>query len=88
MMVAGLVLIISGITLQYHQMANLKDLPDSLAVFGGGVISVEYATVLALLGIPTSIICKRTSFLPFLPEELKDAIRKNMVSHWITPPRA
>ena len=26
-------------------MANLKTLPDSLAVIGGGVISVEYATV-------------------------------------------
>jgi pyruvate/2-oxoglutarate dehydrogenase complex dihydrolipoamide dehydrogenase (E3) component len=27
------------------QMANLKHLPESLAVIGGGVISVEYATV-------------------------------------------
>jgi len=71
-------------------MANLKDLPESLIVFGGGVIAVEYATVLALLGIPTSLICKKNSFLPFLSEELKGAIRKNMVSDpsetWVCSP--
>lgn len=31
------------------QIANLKSLPESLAVIGGGVISVEYATVFASL---------------------------------------
>lgn len=40
------------------QMANLKELPESLAVIGGGVIGVEYATILAQLGVSTSILCK------------------------------
>jgi pyruvate/2-oxoglutarate dehydrogenase complex dihydrolipoamide dehydrogenase (E3) component len=39
-------------------MANLKELPHSLAVFGGGVIGVEYATILAEVGVQTSILCK------------------------------
>lgn len=62
-------------------MANLKDLPESLAVLGGGVIAVEYATVLSHLGIPTYLICKPDAFLPFLSQELKDAIRDDMVGH-------
>lgn len=39
-------------------MANLKELPHSLAVIGGGVIGVEYATILAEVGVQTSILCK------------------------------
>lgn len=60
-------------------MANLKDLPDSLAVIGGGVISIEYATVLAQLGVPCTVICKEEAFLSFLPQELRDACKADMV---------
>lgn len=102
------------------QMANLKQLPESLAVIGGGVISVEYATVcsamqcnvqssavslqsasnstpssslpslppsflpswvlqvFASLGVPTALLCREEAFLPFLPEELRAAIKAEM----------
>lgn len=122
-------------------MANLKHLPESLAVIGGGVISVEYATVrpeeaasertrvtrhksqvllssfsspptprpqaarahvttpsssdlsfsphatprhatphqvFASLGIPTVLLCREEAFLPFLPDELRQAIKADM----------
>jgi NADPH-dependent 2,4-dienoyl-CoA reductase/sulfur reductase-like enzyme len=45
------------------QMANLKELPHSLAVIGGGVIGVEYATILAEVGVQTSILCKVSHFI-------------------------
>ena len=61
------------------QMANLKDLPESLDVIGGGVIGIEYATVLAQLGVPATVICKQEAFLPFLPQELRDACKADMV---------
>ena len=60
-------------------MASLRELPESLAVLGGGVIAVEYATVLAELGVPTSILCSEEGFLSFLPQELRDAIKAAMV---------
>jgi pyruvate/2-oxoglutarate dehydrogenase complex dihydrolipoamide dehydrogenase (E3) component len=64
-------------------MANLKELPDSLAVIGGGVISVEYATVFAALGLPTSLLCREEAFLPFLPKELQGAIKADMARNGI-----
>lgn len=65
------------------QMANLKDLPESLAVIGGGVIAVEYASVLAQLGVPATVLCKEDAFLPFLPQELRDAIKQSMLREGI-----
>jgi len=64
-------------------MANLKELPESLAVIGGGVISVEYATVFAALGLPTFLLCREEAFLPFLPKELQGAIKADMARNGI-----
>jgi NADPH-dependent 2,4-dienoyl-CoA reductase/sulfur reductase-like enzyme len=64
-------------------MANLKELPESLAVIGGGVISVEYATVFAALGLPTFLLCRKEAFLPFLPKELQGAIKADMARNGI-----
>jgi len=73
----------SRLVIDATQMANLKELPDSLAVIGGGVISVEYATVFAALGLPTSLLCREEAFLPFLPKELQGAIKADMARNGI-----
>lgn len=39
-------------------MGTIPDLPDACAIVGGGVIAVEYATVLASLGVDVSLLCK------------------------------
>ncbi|GAB5035621.1 soluble pyridine nucleotide transhydrogenase [Nannochloropsis oceanica] len=73
----------SRLVIDATQMANLKELPESLAVIGGGVISVEYATVFAALGLPTFLLCRKEAFLPFLPKELQGAIKADMARNGI-----
>jgi thioredoxin reductase len=59
-------------------MGSLIDIPKAAAVMGGGVIAVEYATVLAQLGVGVSLICRNEEFLPFLDRELRYQLRKRM----------
>lgn len=39
-------------------MGTITDLPNACAIIGGGVIAVEYANVLAGLGVGVSLLCK------------------------------
>ena len=56
----------------------LVALPTSIAIIGGGVIAVEYATVFAQLGVGVSLICSDEEFLPFLEEEIRGSLRERM----------
>jgi NAD(P) transhydrogenase len=49
---------------------NVDALPRSLAVVGGGVIGVEYATIFSALDIPVTLIEPRPSILDFVDQEL------------------
>ena len=60
------------------EMGQLKELPNAVAIFGGGVIAVEYATVLAELGVGVSLICPEECFMPFLETEMRDKLKKRM----------
>lgn len=59
-------------------MGNLLEIPKAVAVIGGGVIAVEYATVLAQLGVGVSLICRNEEFLSFLDKEVRHDLRKRM----------
>lgn len=39
-------------------MGSITELPNACAIIGGGVIAVEYANVLAGLGVGVSLLCK------------------------------
>ena len=56
----------------------LVALPNSIAIIGGGVIAVEYATVFAQLGVGVSLICSDDEFLPFLESEIRKSLRERM----------
>ena len=60
------------------EMGGLMDIPSSVAIYGGGVIAVEYATVLSKLGVGVSLICKENDFVPFLEAELREALKRRM----------
>jgi NAD(P) transhydrogenase len=47
-------------------------LPRSLAVVGGGVIGVEYATIFSALDVPVTLIDPRARLLEFLDGEIVD----------------
>eukprot|EP00611_Tribonema_gayanum_P015792 TRINITY_DN276_c2_g1_i2.p1 TRINITY_DN276_c2_g1~~TRINITY_DN276_c2_g1_i2.p1 ORF type:complete len:661 (-),score=253.92 TRINITY_DN276_c2_g1_i2:740-2524(-) len=68
-----------GIVVDSTEMGQIAELPNAVAILGGGVIAVEYATVLARLGVGVSLLCQDKDFMSFLTEELRDALRKRMV---------
>ena len=63
---------------------TLEQLPRSLAVVGGGVIGIEYATIFATLGVRVTLIDKRDRLLPFIDREITDALAYQMHQHRVT----
>lgn len=57
---------------------RIDELPDSLAVIGGGVIGSEYACVFATLGVKIQVIESRPRLLSFLDEEISDHLMEAM----------
>jgi len=49
---------------------QLEDIPESMAVYGGGVIGCEYATIFSLLGVKVKLIDTRGTLLSFIDCEL------------------
>jgi len=60
------------------EMGSIQNLPNAVVVIGGGVISVEYATVLAELGVGVTLICPEEQFMPFLEPDKRRAMRRRM----------
>lgn len=68
-----------GVVVDATEMGALNDLPtQAAAVIGGGVIAVEYATILAELGVGVSVICAEESFMSFLDDELRYRLKRAM----------
>lgn len=47
-----------GAVVDATEMGMIPELPEACAIVGGGVIAVEYATVLASLGVGVFLLCK------------------------------
>jgi NAD(P) transhydrogenase len=56
------------------QIFNLKELPGSLIVVGGGVVGVEYACIFSTLGVRVTLIEKRDRLLDFVDREIVEAL--------------
>jgi NAD(P) transhydrogenase len=54
------------------EILDIKALPRTLAVIGGGVIGVEYATIFSALDVPVTLIESRENILEFVDRELVD----------------
>ncbi len=52
------------------EILAMKRMPRSLAVIGGGVIGVEYATIFSALDIPITLIEARETILDFVDKEI------------------
>jgi NAD(P) transhydrogenase len=57
---------------------EMKNLPRSMLVVGGGVIGCEYASIFAALGIKVVLVDGRDRLLPFLDFEISDALMARM----------
>jgi NAD(P) transhydrogenase len=53
---------------------NLKRTPQSITVYGAGVIGCEYASIFRNLGIKVNLVNTREKLLSFLDEEIIDAL--------------
>lgn len=61
-----------GVVVDATEMGSITELPNACAIIGGGVIAVEYANVLAGLGIGVSLLCKEevtTAHLSIAPSQ-------------------
>ncbi|MDF0675647.1 MAG: Si-specific NAD(P)(+) transhydrogenase [Nitrospira sp.] len=65
-------------------LLTLRQLPSSIVIVGGGVIGTEYASMLAALGIPTTLIDKRPRLLEFADAEVIDNLQRQMKDYGVT----
>jgi NAD(P) transhydrogenase len=63
---------------------DLKRIPKTLAVVGGGVIGLEYASIFAAVGVRVTVIDRRQRLLPFIDEEMIDALVYHLRQHRVT----
>lgn len=56
---------------------NMKKIPDSLIILGGGVIGSEYATIFAALGVKVTLFDRGERLLKFLDHEITEHLQKN-----------
>ncbi len=57
---------------------RLESLPRSISIYGGGVVSCEYACIFAALGIKTYIIDSRPRIMQYIDKELAEELMKSM----------
>jgi NAD(P) transhydrogenase len=63
---------------------NLDQLPRSLTVVGAGVIGCEYASIFATLGVRVTLVDQRDRLLPFVDEEIIDALSYHLRENRVT----
>ena len=69
----------SGITVDHvvvltsDDLLKLPHLPRSIMVVGGGVVGLEYGSMLAALGVKVTLVDQRTQLLEMVDRELVDA---------------
>jgi NAD(P) transhydrogenase len=66
------------------QLPGLATLPRTLAVVGGGVIGIEYASMFASVGVAVTLVEKRERPLEFLDREIVDELMHQMRSRNVT----
>ena len=66
------------------QLALVEEIPKHLIVVGGGVIGLEYASMLAALGGEVTLIDSRKQLLDFVDEEIVDTLMFHMRRHNVT----
>ena len=56
---------------------NIKRIPKSLIILGGGVIGSEYATIFAALGVKVTLYDRGDRLLKFLDHEISEELQKH-----------
>ncbi len=72
------------VILTSDDMVRLKRLPRKMVIIGGGIIGVEYASMLAALKINVTLVDKRTRLLEFLDFEIVEELMHQMRNRNVT----
>jgi NAD(P) transhydrogenase len=59
-------------------LLKIRTMPKTMIVVGGGVIGVEYACILATLGVKVTLVEGRDELLGFLDQEITEALQYQM----------
>jgi len=59
---------------------QIKRIPKSLAVIGGGVIGCEYASIFVALGVKVTLVDGRNRVLPFLDAEVSERLQVRLAA--------
>jgi dihydrolipoamide dehydrogenase len=62
-----------------EEMLNLTEIPNTVAVIGGGVIGIEFAYFLASVGVKVTVIEFLDSILPMVDEEISQLVMKDLL---------
>ena len=61
-----------------RELLQIENAPKSLAIIGGGVIGVEFATIFSSLGSKVTIIEKLDGILPMMDDDIRNAYTKTL----------
>lgn len=53
---------------------SLEKIPESLVIYGAGVIGAEYATIFATMGVKVTLIHDKATLLPFLDHDITESL--------------
>lgn len=59
---------------------NMKFIPKTMAVIGGGVIGSEYASIFSALGVQVTLVESRSRLLPFIDHEIADHLQMELTN--------
>ena len=65
-------------------LLTLKSIPSSIIIVGGGVIGTEYASILAAIDVPVTLIDKRPRLLEFADAEIINMLQQQMKELGVT----
>ena len=63
---------------------NLRHLPDSLLVVGGGVIACEFVSIFAALGVQVSVVDSHAQLLTYLSEDVVGVLSDSFLAMGVT----
>jgi NAD(P) transhydrogenase len=72
------------IVMTTDDVLRLKRVPHTMAVVGGGVIGIEYASMFAALGVEVTLVERRERPLEFLDREIVDELLHQMRDRDVT----
>ena len=67
-----------GRIIDSNELLQMKDLPRSLIIVGGGVIGCEYACMLAAVGVTITLVEARPKLLEFVDDEIAEILQFRM----------